>query len=139
MKAMRRLGDGPYRFYKNRLKGGRLDVWENNYKDHSPGVTWDFPEFRGYYADWIWTVLETSEGTITLVNASDDLYLGLYRPKDGAEPAKTKLDIPNTGLALLHGIPAIGTKVKKAAQLGPQSQKNIASGLYEGVVYLKFD
>ena len=74
-----------------------------------------------------------------MVNASDDLYLGLYRPKDGAEPAKTKLDIPNTGLALLHGIPAIGTKFKKAAQLGPQSQKNIASGFYEGVVYLKFE
>ena len=139
MKAMRRLGDGPYRVYKNRLKGGRLSVWENKYKDHSPGVTWDFPEFRGYYANWIWTVLETTEGTITLVNASDDLYLGLYRPKDGAEPAKTKLDVPNTGLALLHGIPAIGTKFKKAAQLGPQSQKNIASGFYEGVVYLKFE
>ena len=138
VKSMRRLGEGPYRVYKNRLKGGQLDVWENTYKDHTPGVTWDFPEFRGYYANWIWTVLETTEGKITLVNNTDDLYLGLYRPKDGPYPANTKLDIPDTGLALLHGIPAIGTKFQRAEALGPQSQKNQAEGAYSGEVWLSF-
>jgi hypothetical protein len=139
MRSMRWLGRGPSRVWKNRLKGGRLDVWDNPYKDHTPGLTWDFPEFRGYYRDWQWVVFDTDEGHITLVNATDNLYLGVYRPKDGPEPKSTELKLPQTGLALLHGIPAIGTKFKKAERLGPQSQKNQADGPYHTTVYLHFE
>jgi len=139
MKSMRWLGRGPYRVWKNRMKGGRLDVWSNAYKDHTPGVTWDFPEFRGYYRDWRWVVFETDEGTITIVNETDDLFLGVYRPKDGPDPRNTKLDAPQTGIAFLHGIPAVGTKFQKPEKLGPQGHKNAASGTYRGAVWLHFD
>ena len=139
MRRMRWLGDGPYRVWKNRAKGGRLDVWSNQYKEHTPGLTWDFPEFKGYYRHWRWAVLETEETDITIINATDDLFLGLYRPKDGPDPRSTKLDAPETGIGLLHGIPAIGTKFQKAEALGPESQKNSASGLYRGTVWFHFD
>jgi hypothetical protein len=137
MKAMTWLGKGPYRVYKNRVKGGRFNVWHNAYKDHQPGVTWDFPEFRGYYQDWHWVTFDTAQGQITLVNETDDLYLGVYRPNDGPDPRHTALRVPNTQLALLHGIPAIGTKFLKANALGPQSQTNQAHGTYQGTVYIK--
>jgi hypothetical protein len=138
MRSMRFLGEGPYRVWKNRLKGGVLDVWSNRYKNDIPGVTWDFPEFKGYYKDWRWVVFTTEEGTITMVNETPGLFLGVYRPNDGPAPANTKLNVPDTGIALLHGIPAIGTKFDKAEVLGPQSQKNQASGVYRGAVWFHF-
>jgi hypothetical protein len=138
MRRMRWLGRGPFRVWKNRMKGGRLDVWGNAYKDHTPGLTWDFPEFRGYYRDWRWVVFETQTGDITMVNESKDAFLGVYRPQDGPDPKGTKLDAPQTGIALLHGIPAIGTKFQKPEALGPESQKNNASGTYRGKVWFRF-
>jgi len=139
MRRMRWLGRGPFRVWKNRTQGGMLDVWSNDYKDHTPGLTWDFPEFRGYYKDWQWVVFETDQGEITMVNETPDLYLGVYRPNDGPDPRNTRLDVPETGIALLHGIPPIGTKFQKPDRLGPTGQTNTASGRYRGKVWLHFD
>lgn len=139
MHSMRFLGEGPYRVWKNRLKGGVLDVWSNRYKNDVPGVTWDFPEFKGYYRDWRWVVFTTEDGDVTMVNETPELFLGVYRPNDGPSPANTKLNVPDTGIALLHGIPAIGTKFNKPELLGPESQKNQASGVYRGDVWFHFD
>lgn len=138
MRSMRFLGQGPFPVWKNRLKGGTLDVWSNKYKNDVPGVTWDFPEFKGYYRDWRWVVFSTEQGDITIVNATPELFLGVYRPNDGPFPANTRLNVPETGIALLHGIPAIGTKFDKPEVLGPQSQKNNASGTYRGTVWFHF-
>ncbi len=139
MRRMRWLGRGPFRVWKNRTQGGMLDVWSNEYKDHTPGLTWDFPEFKGYYKDWQWVVFETDQGKITIVNETEDLCLGVYRPNDGPDPQNTKLDVPETGIALLHGIPAIGTKFQKPDRLGPAGQANTASGTYRGKVWFHFD
>ncbi|MCL5282426.1 MAG: glycoside hydrolase family 2 [Planctomycetes bacterium] len=138
MKSMRFLGQGPYRVWKNRLKGGMFGIWSNRYKNDVPGMTWDFPEFKGYYRDWRWVVFSTEQGDITIVNGTPELYLGVYRPNDGPLPANTKLNVPETGIALLHGIPAIGTKFDKPEVLGPQSRKNQASGTYRGIVWFHF-
>jgi hypothetical protein len=138
VKGMRRLGRGPYRVWKNRMKGGRLGLWNNRYKNDIPGVTWDFPEFKGYYRDWRWVVFRTQEGDITVINDTEDLFLGVYRPNDGPVPANTKLDVPDTGIAFLHGIPPIGTKFHTPDVLGPRSQKNKASGSYRGTLWLHF-
>lgn len=139
IQKMKWVGRGPYRVWKNRTKGGILDIWSNGYKDHTPGVTWDFPEFRGYYTGWHWAVFETQEGKITLLNGTRDIFLGVYKPKNGPDPAKTELDLPETGISLLHGIPAIGTKFTRAGELGPQSRQNQASGKYKAVICLYFE
>jgi hypothetical protein len=138
MESVRFLGRGPYRVWKNRLRGGTFGVWSNNYKNDIPGVTWDFPEFKGYYRDWRWVVFSTEQGDITIVNGTPELFLGVYRPNDGPFPANTKLSVPETGIAFLHGIPAIGTKFDKPEVLGPQSRKNAASGTYRGTVWFHF-
>jgi len=138
MRSMRFLGEGPYRVWKNRLQGGTFNVWSNPYKNDIPGVTWDVPEFKGYYENWRWVVFSTEEGEITMVNDTPGLFLGVYRPNDGPAPANTKLNVPETGIALLHGIPAIGTKFNKPEVLGPESRKNQASGTYRGAVWFHF-
>jgi beta-galactosidase/beta-glucuronidase len=139
MERMKWVGRGPYRVWKNRTKGGRLDIWSNDYKDHTLGITWDYPEFRGYYKDWHWVTFETKEGKITLLNGTEDIFLGVHQPKDGPDPRSTSLNVPKSGLSLLHAIPAIGTKFNKARDLGPESRKNEASGKYKGLVCFYFE
>jgi beta-galactosidase/beta-glucuronidase len=139
MVKMKWVGRGPYRVWKNRTKGGRLDFWSNDYKDHTPSMTWNYPEFRGYYRDWHWVTFETKEGKITLLNGTEDVFLGVYQPKNGPDPRSTSINVPKSGLSLLHGIPAIGTKFNKAQDLGPEGQKNEASGKYKGSVCFYFE
>jgi len=46
------LGDGPYRVWRNRLKGATLGVWETAYNTTVAGYKdWVFPEFSGYFAN----------------------------------------------------------------------------------------
>ena len=71
MQRMRWLGRGPYRVWKNRTKGGALNVWNNEYQDHVPGLTWEFPEFKGFYRDWRWVVFETDVADITMINETE--------------------------------------------------------------------
>ena len=116
-----------------------MDIFSNNYKDNRPGRTWDYPEFKGYYRDWRWVVFTTAEGDITIVNGTDNSFLGVYRPNDGESPMRTRINVPETGIAFLHGIPAIGTKGQRPESLGPQGQMNEATGKYRGKIYLYFD
>ena len=139
MKSVRWLGQGPYRVWKNRLKGTRWGVWSNAYNDTVPGESWIFPEFKGYFGDWIWASFDTEEGRVTLVSEDAGTYLGVYRPNEGTDPTKTRLYTPQTGLAVFDAIPPIGTKFAEAAQYGPQSQPNPAPGLVRRTVWLRFE
>ncbi len=139
MKGMRWLGRGPYRVWKNRMKGGQVGAWSNAYKNDIPGSAWNYPEFKGYYRDWHWVVFQTQEGDITVVNDTDNLFLGVYRPNDGPKPVGTELKVPDTGIAFLHGIPGTGTKSNNVDTLGPAAAKNVASGTYKGTLWFHFD
>lgn len=139
VKSLRWLGRGPYRVWKNRLQGTCWDVWETPYNNAIPGESWVYPEFKGYFGDWQWAQLETTEGKITLINGQEPGYLGVYRPVEGRTPARTELFTPATGLALLEAIPPIGNKFTAPQKVGPQSQPNPAPGTRRRTVYLKFD
>jgi hypothetical protein len=136
MRGVRWLGRGPYRVWQNRTQGTRLDVWENDYNDTTPGESWDYPEFKGYFQGWRWAAFETTGGTVTLFNASGDSHLGVYTPKDGRDGVS---DFPETGLALLDVIPAVGSKFQPPDQLGPQSRQRHVSGTTRGSVIFRFD
>ena len=139
MKSVRWLGNGPYRVWKNRLKGTTLGVWTNEYNDNEPGENWNYPEFRGYFGPWNWAEFTTTEGRILLANEDDATFLGVYRPRDAKEPMDTKLFVPQSGIAILNAIPPIGCKFMRADKLGPQSQRNVLSGSHHGAVLLHFD
>jgi hypothetical protein len=135
-RAVRWLGRGPYRVWQNRTHGTRLDVWERPYNDTTPGESWLYPEFKGYFAGWRWAVFDTNGGRVTVVNQTGDSHLGVYRPKDGRDGL---LDLPETGIAFLDVIPAIGSKFQPPDQLGPQSQPRHVSGTTRGSVLFRFD
>lgn len=132
------LGKGPYRVWKNRLKGPTIDVWQNTYKNFKVNTKWDYPEFVGYFADFSWVVFDTKDGYITILTDDNDLFLRLYSQEDGDKPRHTAMIWPEGDISFLHAIPAIGTKFHKAEVLGPQSQKFIADGSYSGTLYFYF-
>ncbi len=135
-RGLRWLGRGPFRVWQNRTHGTRLDVWERGYNDTTPGESWDYPEFKGYFAGWRWAAFETTAGTFTLFNESGSSHLGIYKPKDGRDGL---LDLPETGIAFLDVIPAVGSKFQPPDQLGPQSKQRHVSGTTRGSILFRFD
>ncbi len=135
MKSIRWLGMGPYRVWQNRLLGTRLDVWENKYNDSTPGESWIYPEFKGYFCDWRWATLTTTSGKITISSQAGDQYLGIYKPRDGKDGL---LDLPELGIAVLDVIPAMRNKFHTTDEIGPQSKPKESIGR-RGTIYFRFD
>lgn len=132
------LGKGPYRVWKNRIKGPTIDVWDNNYKNFKTNNKWDYPEFVGYFADFSWITLDTEDGYLTILTENEDLFLRLFSQEDGEKSRYNKMVWPEGDISFLHAIPAIGTKFLKTNNLGPKSQKFIANGSYSATLYFYF-
>ncbi len=131
------LGNGPYRVWQNRLHGPTLGIWENQYNDPIPGESFLYPEFKGYFSNWKWASLNTSEGIINLKNTDEDNYLGVYSPRDGRDVLL--YTFPNSGISVLKVIPAVRNKVNSTDLVGPSSQAKWVTGLQQGSIYLSFD
>jgi len=119
------LGNGPYRVWKNRLKGGAFNVWEKEYNNVVTGFgDCEYPEFKGYHSNMYWATLHLKDQqSFKVYFKTDDLYMKLFNPEETAAPAKTHVEHSSGDISFLNGIPAIGTKFKEAEELGPQSQK----------------
>ncbi len=136
MRGIRWLGWGPYRVWQNRMEGTRLGVWHNAYNNTTPGESWTYPEFEGYFRDWQWAAFTTTAGLLTFEHQAGGRFLGVYRPNDGwVQPV---LRLPVTGLAFLDVIPAMGTKFNLPDRLGPEGQTPTVSGVHEGSVVIRF-
>jgi hypothetical protein len=140
VKKKRWLGNGPFRVWKNRLRGVTFGEWENDYNTTITGHSgWIYPEFKGCFSNVRWLQLETTEGLITVVpeNIPFVQVLTPEQPPDNLI-GKTKVNLPQCGLGFLHAIPPIGTKFKDAASSGPQGQPNVGQGEYSGRVSFYF-
>jgi hypothetical protein len=121
----RLMANGPYRAWKNRLNGMLFGIYDEKYNNTVTGQTWDYPEFKGYYANFRGVELRNQVHAFSIVSATPDLYLQLFTPdkpkfaKGGVYPP-----FPKGGISFLNGISAIGTKFSKPEDEGPQSQKN---------------
>jgi hypothetical protein len=120
------LGDGPYRVWKNRMKGISLNVWEKDYNKAVTGEICIYPEFKGYHSNMYWLRLLNDENDFTVYTTTENLFFRMYTPDDpAAEPRFTKVKFPDGDISFLQGINAIGTKFKPPENLGPQSQLNM--------------
>ncbi|WP_080905997.1 glycoside hydrolase family 2 protein [Parabacteroides sp. Marseille-P3160] len=145
VKRVRWLGNGPYRVWKNRMKGVTFNLWEKAYNNTVTGESWVYPEFKGYHSNLYAADLVTDDGLLRLVAASEDLFLHLFTP-DNPEQRNNDNTLgifPNGQLSILNAISPVGTKFHKANQLGPQSQQNnfVSSSHAEplkGTVYIKY-
>jgi hypothetical protein len=137
--GVRWMGYGPYRVWKNRMKGNTLNVWEKAYNNTITGENWQYPEFKGYHRNFNWATLQSKEQNFTIVCPDEDVFLRLFTPEKpkGAYNDNTSPEFPAGQISFLHGINPIGTKFTKAKTLGPMSQPNMF--LYEKNITLYFD
>ncbi|MEM1134483.1 MAG: glycoside hydrolase family 2 TIM barrel-domain containing protein [Bacteroidota bacterium] len=139
------VGDGPYRVWKNRLKGPRFGLWKKAYNNTITGESWEYPEFKGYHANMSWAKIDNTEMPFTIYFEQPNLYLSLFKPAppEGAYNENTDGYFPESDIGIMHAISPIGTKFKKAEQVGPQGQKNIVQHHrnpenYQFTLYLDF-
>jgi len=135
------LGDGPYRVWKNRLRGVTLGVWENDYNNTLTGFRdWIYPEFKGFFANVRRLQFDTEEGQITVINNSAVPFVEMLTPEFAPTnlTGKAFAPVPKCGLGFLDAIPPIGSKFKEAKFGGPQGQPTVAHGEYSGSVSFYF-
>lgn len=125
--GMKWLGRGPYRVWKNRIKGTNYGVWDKAYNNTITGESHDgkleYPEFKGYHANIYWATLE-GKSPFTVYSATDGLFMRVFTPQepDGRQNGeKTMPDFPDGDISFLFDIPAIRS-FKPTSQQGPHSQ-----------------
>lgn len=123
------MGRGPYRVWKNRLKGSNIGVWEKDYNNTITGESFNnlvYPEFKGYHGNLYWLTLQTNESPITIISETPNLYLQLFKPDKPQNVAGGTFPVfPEGDISFLYEIPAIGTKFKQIDKLGPTSKKGM--------------
>lgn len=135
--AMRWLGQGPYRVWKNRLVGQEVAVHYKATNNTDTGKQWGYPEFRGYHGQFHWAALDTAQPRLTLATPTSNLFLRVLTPpvasvsRPGVSPS-----FPSGNLSVLHAINAIGNKfaLPDASVTGPSSANVTATGVYTGEV-----
>ncbi|MDR2413509.1 MAG: beta-galactosidase, partial [Odoribacteraceae bacterium] len=119
------LGRGPYRVWKNRVKGARHGRWSKAYNNTMTGASFDnlvYPEFKGYHANVYWARLESDEGGFSVTSESDGLFFRVFTP---AEPAASRdralPPFPPGDISFLYDIPGMRC-FKPLSQHGPSAQ-----------------
>jgi len=127
IKGVQWMGRGPYRVWKNRLKGQQFGVWQKKYNQAITGEDWQYPEFAGYHANMYWASIETTEAAFTIYTEDEGMFLQLLQPQrpKRASNNNTSPAFPQTSIGIMNAIPAIGTKFQAAERMGPQSQQNM--------------
>ena len=119
------MGRGPYRVWKNRIKGSNMGVWEKTYNNTVTGESFTdliYPEFKGYHANVYWMILENTESPVTIISETPNLFLQLFKPQKPQHVAGgTHPPFPEGDISFLYEIPPIGTKFKQPEALGPES------------------
>ncbi|MEO0733525.1 MAG: glycoside hydrolase family 2 TIM barrel-domain containing protein, partial [Bacteroidota bacterium] len=125
LKGVNFLGAGPYRVYKNRMKGPRQGVHYKAHNDAITGLEWDYPEFKGYFRNFHWARFAYADTPFTIYNATDDVFLRLFTPRLPADARPgVRVPYPAGDISFVHAIPPIGTKFKEPRKLGPAGQTN---------------
>jgi hypothetical protein len=124
--GMKWQGQGPFRVWKNRLKGTQFGVWHKDYNNVITGETWGYPEFKGYHAQVRWVVIENTELPFTVYSGDDNLYFQMLHPaREKAALKNNNVEPPflEGDLGFLTAIAPIGTKFNAARVMGPQGQQ----------------
>lgn len=136
IKSIRRLGDGPFRVWRNRMKGTTLGVWEDDYNNTitaDPASGYDYPEFKGFFSSLYWAKLMNKDNSsITVYCHTPYTFLRVFTPETPSESREgwgsDALVCPEGDISMLNAIPPMGTMFKKAEDLGPQSQLETVYG-----------
>lgn len=130
--GMKWLGDGPYRVWRNRMKGTKFQVWENDYNNTvTGGSEYVYPEFKGFFSSLYWVKVKGKNNNgFTVYCHSPLTFLRMLTPEDPAEDPNQRVSpkFPEGDISFVKNVPPIGTKFMKSDGTGPQGN----SGNYFG-------
>lgn len=125
--GLRWMGKGPYRVWKNRIKGTNYGLWEKNYNNTITGESFEsliYPEFKGYHANMYWATLKLSDTSFSIYTESDGLFLRVFTPEEPIHRRNgenTMWEFPSGNISFLYDIPAMRSG-KSIPEHGPKSQ-----------------
>ncbi|MGY6649721.1 glycoside hydrolase family 2 protein [Wenyingzhuangia sp. IMCC45574] len=128
--GMQWLGDGPYRVWRNRTKGTRFQVWENDYNNTVTGQAGEdqfvYPEFKGFFSSLYWSTIKGNNNNgFTVYCRTPHTYLRMLTPEQPKQNKKGKLHptFPKGDISFVMNIPGIGTKFQFSDSTGPHGHK----------------
>lgn len=121
------IGDGPYRVWKNRLRGNQFGYWRKMYNNTETGESpWIYPEFKGYYSNFHFGHINGDDHDIFITTNNEDLFLRLFTPAWKTDQWHNYEPLfPSGDISFMQGIPSIGTKNQRNETTGPMGFKNI--------------
>jgi hypothetical protein len=127
IKAVSYLGDGPYRVWKNRMKGTQFGVWTKDYNNTETGESpWVYPEFKGYHSNLYWSVFKGDDHSFIVTSTTENVFLRLFTPAWKTDQWHNYEPIfPSGDISFMQGIPGIGSKTQRNETTGPMGMKNI--------------
>lgn len=127
VKGMRWFGRGPYRVWKNRIRGTNYGIWDKKYNNTVTGENFEnmeYPEFKGYHANIYWATLKADNAAFTVYSESDGLFLRLFTPEEPVQMRNGENSMhafPEGDISFLYDIPAMRS-FKPISEHGPRSQ-----------------
>jgi hypothetical protein len=136
IQSIRRLGDGPFQVWRNRMKGNTLAIWEDDYNNTitgDPSTSYDYPEFKGFFSSLYWARLKHHDRSqLTVYCHTPYTFLRLFTPVTPESVREgwgtDEIVYPEGDLSFLNAIPPTGTMFKNVKDLGPQSQPETVYG-----------
>jgi hypothetical protein len=121
------MGDGPYRVWKNRMKGNRFGMWTKEYNTSETGeYPWTYPEFKGYHSRFYGGIFRTRTQRFMVVTETEDLFLRLFTPAWKTDAWHNYEPIfPSGDVSFMHGISSIGSKTQRNVTTGPMGGQHI--------------
>ncbi|WP_430933703.1 glycoside hydrolase family 2 protein [Saccharicrinis sp. 156] len=125
--GMKWLGDGPYRVWRNRTKGTRFQVWENDYNNTITGESgFVYPEFKGFFSSLYWSKVKgNNDNGFTVYCHTPHTYLRMLTPDSPSDNKRDKVipKFPQGDISFVMNIPGIGTKFQYPESTGPHGNK----------------
>jgi len=121
------MGDGPYRVWKNRMKGTQFGRWTKHYNNTETGeAPWVYPEFKGYYSNFYSGLFKGDNHLFSVTAVNENVFLRLFTPAWKTDQWHNYEPIfPSGDISFMNGISSIGTKTQRNETTGPMGQKNI--------------
>ncbi|MBS2098077.1 glycoside hydrolase family 2 protein [Carboxylicivirga linearis] len=124
-KGMQWFGRGPYRVWKNRIKGTNYNLWQKDYNNTITGESdygLTYPEFKGYHANLYWATIQSDDAPFTVYAETDGVFMRVFTPEEPkGRQRRTMPHFPEGDISFLYDIPAIQS-FKPIAHQGPHSQ-----------------
>ena len=111
--GMHWLGKGPYRVWRNRIKGTNYNIWQKEYNNTVTGEYYNpliYPEFKGYHANLYWATLQSQTTPITVYSETGGIFFRLFTPEEQRDREGRGISVkeyPAGDISFLMEIPAV--------------------------------